>query len=401
MPLNPTPVRQRIKTFLTPRVEDFIVAEKVDITRREIPEYATPHPDSEKYPNHLFCFAMAADDQGLIDTFLYAMARESQDDYNWEFTDADISGSKFPAVKRTYVTLRSEFDPDSLAMGAVMPDTPAGKFAGTYVLADRVQSNSAGDELNSLFVVDTHTYIQKSSIAEIGVDPLNGKALYSTVTLYYASEIVSGGLTAAQLLAAPTNAFWGLQSDGTQRSGKQLSAEWIMVEQAQVVGGTMTNGVLTVQAYTSNDRYSWPPVLPGTGFVLKDWARLDGGVDIYPTFRFNPEGYDGPCLTTVTRTWAATPFTIPKVNQMLPTRMYYSCPYFTANVPECLHGSVEFRCDTGTDDPVYAPNSGSQEVFPATNYTDWPSTITAFDDQEPFRGGYLRTTKVVAKPSGT
>ena len=35
----------------------------------------------------------------------------------------------------------------------------------------------------------------------------------------------------------------------------------------------------------------------------------------------------------------------------------------------------------------------------ATNYTDWPASITAADDQEPFRGGYLRTTRTASKPA--
>ena len=427
MPLAPTPIRQRLLTFLTPRVQDFVVAETVDPTRKldgrygtpatgsPLPAYGTAHPDTTLYPNHKFALATSAREDGLLDTFFYVMARSSQDDYNWEFTDADFGSSKFPAVKRTYVELRSGFTPDTPAMGAAMPNVPSEMFgtgSGTpsvvadYVLTDRSQVRSQDRELDSLFVVDERIYVKRTAISDISVDPLNGKTLTSSVSLYYSTEVVSGALTMAELMAAPTNAFWGLQADGTQRSGKQLSSEWFLVETSQVVSGESAGGVITLQTITSNVRYYWPPVLET--FELMDWVRLDGGTDIYPAMRFNPEGYDGPCLCTTTLTWRSTPFdynatrsatAIAVTDQLQPTRIYYSCPYFTANIPECLHGLILMQCDTGSGDPVYDENSGSTRRFSATPNQTWPDTLVAFDDQEPFRGGYLRTKKVISKPT--
>lgn len=84
---------------------------------------------------------------------------------------------------------------------------------------------------------------------------------------------------------------------------------------------------------------------------------------------------------------------------MLPTRIYYSSPFFSLNIPECLHGAQSIVCDIGNSDPVYDQNSGSARTFAATNYTTWPANIVAYDDQEPFRGGFLRTTKTIYKPS--
>ena len=134
-----------------------------------------------------------------------------------------------------------------------------------------------------------------------------------------------------------------------------------------------------------------------------DWTKKDGGVEIYPALRFHPEGYQGPCKNTITRTWSKTPFTIPVVEILQPTRIYYASPYFTVNIPECLHGAVAFQCDIrDTNDPKYTQNVGSTRYFAATNPDDgntWPTTIVAYDDQEPFRGGYLRTRRVVDRPA--
>ena len=385
--------------------------------RSDHPAYGTAHPDTAAYPDHDLVFISPVEDAERTNLFryYYAADRANQDLYNFEFTDADIGGVKFDAVQRSYVTRRSAFTPDTPAMGASMPNSPTGMFgtgAGSpsviaaYVLAERKQTFAQEKELNSLYVFEVRTYIKRTAIKELGVDPLNGKMLTSTTNLYYATEVVSGGLTAAALFAAPTNSYWGLQTDGTQRSGKQLSADWYLVEQNQVITGTTSGGIVYVQSYSTNDRYYWPPVLDV--YELMDWDRLDDGVDIYPALRFSPEGYDGPCLTTVSRTWRSTPFdynatrsatNISVVDQMQPTRIYYACPYYTANIPECLHGEVLMQCDTGNTDPVYDENVNSARRFGATNYTTWPESIVAYDDQEPFRGGYLRTQKTIYRPA--
>jgi hypothetical protein len=402
------PFRQKIITFTTPRVADIMVSEMRTTTRESVPEYGTPHPDKKLYPHHILSYVSPADESGLWRSYVYVAKREKQDLYNWSYSVADIGGTKFDAVVRVYVTLRSEFPPNTPAMGAKMPNVPVDLFGtgtGTpsvvagYVLAERKQEKIQDKELDSLFVIDQQVFVKRSTITELGVDSLNGKILASQTDLYYATEVVTGGLTAAQLFADPTNAYWGLQADGTQRSGKQLSTEWYMIETSQVVSGVFTDGVVLINSFSTNDHYDWPPVLNTVEFM--DWVRRDGGVDIFPRIVYAKEGYSGPCKTTVTTSWSKTAFTIPKADQMLPVRMSYSSPFFSVNVPPCLHGEVTFVCDIGSSDPVYAENSGSSRTFSATGPTDntWPATITAYDDQQPFRGGFLRTTKVIHRPS--
>jgi len=209
--------------------------------------------------------------------------------------------------------------------------------------------------------------------------------------------VVTGGTTAAALFADDTDAYWGLQADGTSRSGKQLSDTWYLVTDETVVAGTFVGGVVDLGSFTTNDDYHWPAVLSEVEFL--DWERRDGGVDIYPRYTFDPDSYSGPCHTTVHRSWSKEPQAVPKADQMLPTPVPYGAPYFRLAIPSCLHWAVDAQCDIGNNDPIYSLNSGSLRTTPATNHVTWPSQLTAYDDQRPFRGGFFRVRKIVSAPS--
>jgi hypothetical protein len=277
-----------------------------------------------------------------------------------------------------------------------MPDIPAGKFTSGYVLVEKQQRRIGQQELDSLYVAETHVYVRRCSITQLGIDPINGKMLTSTSRLFSTSEIVTGSTTAAALFADPANAYWGLQADGTQRSGKQLSCTWYEIVTETVVAGTVTDGVVGVATYTTNDNFYWPPVLESYNIMV--WPKRDGSEDLAPALRFHPEGYNGPCKNEITRTWSKTPFTIPLVEIMQPTRIYYACPFYTVNIPECLHEEAYFQGNTTNVDEVYEWVTGSDRYYAATNYTTWPESIVAYDDQEPYRGGYLRTRRVIYSP---
>lgn len=324
---------------------------------------------------------------------------------NWSFSTCSMGGQRFPSVQRTVILKASEVEYATPAKGSAMPFEEGSIFDGQgYILADRSVVRS-GMQLEPVFRVEQRNYVKKSTIKQIGIDPLNGQPLTSQSDLYYATEKIAStaddthpdGYTIAALFALPNNAFWGIQATGSQRTGNQLSCEWFSVITSQVVGGTFTEGVVNCGTYTTNDEYYWPPVLET--YELLDWDRLDGGTEIYPAVRFHPEGYTGPCHTSVTRTWSKSPQTIAVVTQMKPTSIHYSCPYYAVNISECLHGAVAFQCDIGSMDPIYDENTGSTRHFAATNYTVWPDTIVAYDNQTPFRGGYLRTTRTVTKPT--
>lgn len=399
----PTPAtrRQFVKMFPTPRVEDTLFFELVDKSRKEIPAYGTPHPDTALYPNHFFCFLEpAVDESGDWNRWWYIAGRSLQDTYNWESVKADIGGQKFDAVTRSYVTLRSVYSDTTPAMGAAMPNTPTGLFTGTYVLAQRREVRSNDPKIDSLFVIDERTYVKKTTIKTLGFDDVCKRVLSESETLYYATETVgSTGLTASALIDAPTNSYWGLQSDGVVREGRQISAGWYAITERQAMAGTFTLGVLEVDSYTGNIDYTWPPVIQFVEFM--DWERRDGGIDIHPRVVFKRERYTGPCACETTVTWSKTKFTIAAADTVLPNGGHYGSPFFNVSLPDCLHGNLAFQCNIGNTDPDYKQNVGSMRILLATNETDWPSELTIEDDQRPFRGGYLRTVRKVYPPSAT
>lgn len=320
-----------------------------------------------------------------------------QSGYNFEHASAGLDNSKFDYVERTVLIARSSYSSTSPAMGAAMEDLPASMFTG-FVLADRKQGRVPDMAIDSTLVVEKRTYVKKTTIRQLGVDSLNGAILYEDTTLYFATETTpaAGSPTAATLFADLGNAYWGLQDTGIQRTGRQISTAWYAIITEQVVGGAFTDGVVIIDEVTGNQDYYWPPVLDEIDFM--DWVKLDAGVEIYPAIRFHPEGYNGPCACTTVRKWSPDPFEIEAIEIMQPTRVYYSCPYFTLNVSECLHGEVVPVCDIGNTDPVYAENVGSSRYFAATSPATWPAEIVAYDDQESFRGGYIRTTKTILQP---
>lgn len=409
--------RTRVKLFPTAKATDvlFYVECTNVLPKNKNPEYDTPYRDCfphapEDFPNHKLVFITPADDTGK-QKWYFAADREAQDDYNFAFSDADIGGVKFKSVERTYVIRRDSFSPDDPTMGTPMPDTPESMFGtgtGTpkvitdYVLAERAMGATPEKELNSLYVFEKRTYVKRTTIRSLGVDELNGKMLFSDETLWYSGEVVtsedSSEYTVEQLFAAPAHWYWGLQSNGTQRSGKQLTAAWFLVTTEQVIGGAFTDGLVSVDEVTTNENFYWPPVLNQID-TANIWDKREGGSEIYPAFRFEPEGYSGPTLCKVTRTWSISPQTIVEIPQMLPTSIHYGSPYYTINIPECLHIQVEIFCNIGNSDPVYSPKVDSNRKFTATNHTTWPATIVGEDSQQPFRGGYLRTKKLFYRPT--
>jgi len=397
-PRSPAPSIDPVFLWPTPSKAEFLffVERNGDLPANKGWAYGDSYRDTGRYPDHKLVF-VSPQTPDKWSRWYYASDRVNQEEYNWAHSTADLGGRRFNSITRTYLTRRSDYDPLSPAPGAAMPDVPLDLFSG-YVFVGKEQ-READETLNPLYVFEVWTYIKRSTITQLGVDSLNGRALSSTETLYYATEIVSGGLTAEALFAAPTNAFWGLQASGIQRTGRQLSDHWYAVTSETVISGTFSAGVVAVDAapWETTENYYWPPVL--NQFEFLDWVRKDGGTDIYPAVRFEPEGYNGPCRAVVTRTWKSTPFddvVVPQ--QFLPTRVYYASPFFTLNIPECLHGTKFAQCDIGSGDPVYALNSGSKRYFSATNFTSWPATMTASEVQTPFRGGFLKTKVVVDRP---
>lgn len=164
--LPQAPFRQDRKIFPTPIIGDVLFSEVRDCNRTLIPEYGTPHPDANKWPDHKLVYVKPVDiERNEIFEFFYAAERQNQDLYNFSSSYRNIIGNvggrEFRIVQRSYVTLRESFQPLDIPFGTVMPDIPEGKFEGVeYVFFDRQQQPIPEQELNALFVAEIHTYIE-------------------------------------------------------------------------------------------------------------------------------------------------------------------------------------------------------------------------------------------------
>lgn len=400
-PLPQAPERQTTLTRVTPIVGDILVSATKEYQRKEIPDYGTPMGEiitqglSDKYKDHVFTYAEPQQNQREdIYTCYFAAPRENQDSYNWEAVKANIGGQEFDAVRRTYVILRSEYDLNDPAMGTAMPDVPVGKFTtpSGYILAVK-QQERLGKELDSWFVVESRTYLKKVTITSIGSDPLNGRPLASIRTIYHKDEVVTDSTTAAQLFADLSDPYWGTQSDGYARTGRQISAEFYEIVSEQVVavsGGGVVNDYFTVE-----DFY-WPAVLAGVR--IYDYELRNGGTEVYTEPYFSHEAYRGPCKARVEILWSSMEHNIDPPEIMQPLPLVVNTPFYSYSIGPTLHVGGTLTAVTGSH-PKYALNAGVAAQWDATSPTDWPATVRAADEQRPYRGGWLRTRVTIYQPS--
>jgi hypothetical protein len=405
MPLPQAPQRQTTNVPITPIVGDILVTVTYEAQRKELPPYGTLMSEmhqkgkiDQRYKDHVFTLAVPLNNEREdMFTLYFAAPREGEDEYNWEMTQADIGGTKFDAVARTYIVPRADYDPTSPAMGEAMPDTPAGKFAtpSGYILAVKSQRRIE-KEFDSHFVAETRVYVRKTTITQIGADPLNGLPLSSSSTIYHKDEIVTGATTAAPLFADPTNAYWGTQSTGYARTGRQLSSEFYEIISEQVVAGAGSGGLITVNDYNTTEDFSWPAVFGGVRVYSYDLRN--GGFEVYAEPYFTKEAYRGPCRARILVTWSAAEHIVsePKVMQPLPISV--NTPFYRWAVGPCLHPAGTITAVTGNH-PKYALNAGIAAEWDETSPTEWPDSVLAVDEQKPYRGGWLRTEVTIYQPT--
>lgn len=254
-----------------------------------IPEIGSAHYNSTDFASYKLTYIEPADASGKLYRFYYAKARSGEDAYNWEFTKADIGGQKFDAVARSYVTLRSAFNPATPTPGTAMPNTPTDLFAGTYILADRRQTRANEPRIDGLFVIDQHVYVKRVTITDIAVDSTLGVGVSKEEKLYYRGEAVSdAGGSPLPLVEAlfnnPAHAFWGILSDGKIREGKQLTDSWFSVITTSSRDDALADYVLSLPTKTD---LNLPDVLnsisvvwnnaTSTGSFDSDWSGYAAG----------------------------------------------------------------------------------------------------------------------------
>jgi hypothetical protein len=248
-----------------------LFSEVRDGTRTNLPEYGTPHPNTTKWPNHKLVFIKPVDiERNEIFEFFYAAERENQDLYNFAFGNRVIGNREFRTVTRTYVTLRENFKPVDIEFGTAMPNVPEDKFEGVnYVFYDKEQQNTQQEELNALFVIEAHSYVEEAVLDEVLTlsterqDPLPPKfrVLSPTTTT---DELAEGSvetpvLTGDQLAATEDQLNTNLKRKRTvSRSsaentsslgGKQITSDLQVADVVESIvpdGTTITTSALTV-----------------------------------------------------------------------------------------------------------------------------------------------------------
>lgn len=398
MPLPLAPFRQDFKILVTPLVGDVLFYELRDCGRTEFPEYGTPHPNTKKWPDHKLVYIEEGqtDREGVF-RFYYAADRENQDLYNYEYSQADIGGTKFDAIVRSYINTRNSFTEDSVEMATVMPDIPVGKFqADEYILVERKQQRIGQKELDSIYLAEQFVYIKRVALTQVDYDEQFGDPLQTVQRLWYKDEIVVGKntedpRTAAELFADMSDSYWGLQSNGVMREGRQLSANWYAITERQIIPPTLITG----RTYYSTVDFRWPAVL---GEIYVDtWERKDGGFEQYVRPEFSKESYSGPCRATIVERFYLNPPSTLSLETLSPLPISLSNPLFSLSIGPTLHTGFDLSVSTGTDHPVYEYTAGTFPV-PATSPTTWPSSLVVEDDVRPYRGGWVRQTITIEPP---
>lgn len=382
--LPQAPVRSRTINPVTPLIADVLFTELVDCNRRELPAYGTAHPDINKWPNHKLCLIKPFADgkREEIYTFYYVADRESQDLYNWEYTQADIGGTKFDATTRTYVIPRSEYDPtegeDVFSDLGEQSEQETGSTFGTLV--DRQIARTGEGELDSLYVVVKNTYAALAILVEYKYDEAFGCLLRSTQELVPHSDSTESSVV-----------------DNLVTTVSDLTSRWRVITTQEIVCEELMDGI----EYFFTDDFSFPAVLGG---VRQDiWPRRDGGSETFLSPWFRRMAFKGPCIFRMEEQWQKDPFdlsgVLPSLYNAQPMPIVVSTPMFSLSVDPCLHDEFELDVSTGTVHPVYKYTAGTfsfEETVPSTLTNGDELLVSA--NQQRFRGGFLLRKQYVTTP---
>jgi len=372
------------------------------------PSYGTAHPDTENFSKHKLCHVKQADGEGLFFQYYYAAERHHQDNYNFEFSQADLGGNQYDTVVRTYVNLRSDFSDTDVEYqaGDAMPAIPAYVFGDTYILMTRQQKRIGDSELDSLFVIEQRVYFKDEDKISFNTDSEFNDELKTTEILAHIGKTnvptKSGDVTwsAAEVIDR-TN--WGIKvvadtaaDDGAYNYEVQrLSNDWWQIIEQQIVGENLIDGI----SYNTNRAYSYPAELIGFRFTLI--SRRDGTQENSVT-ALEKDAFSGPILMTVNRQWYplasdANPIVSAfKIDTYKPRSGSYSGALYSLSYSNVLTRPFTLIDTVGTGHPTYLMGAYASDFFeqgstpvaqPASG-----SIVNVAATSQQFRGGYLVET---------
>jgi len=373
---------------------------------KEHPNYGTAHPDTENFPTHKLCHVAQSDPNGLTFQYYYAADRLHQDEYNFEYSQADLGGNQYDTVVRTYVTLRSDFDEadSKYDAGDKMPEVPAGKFPDDiYILMTRQQKRIGDKELDGLFVVEQRVYFRYEDKVSFNADPEFGNPLKTTEILAYRGKtsvpVISlvGSSRTEQTVTwsktiAETASYWGITDNGINYEVVRLSNDWWKITKQEVVPEDLTGGGVT---YYTIRNYSFPAELIGFRFTTIN--RKDGGTENSVT-TLKKDSFSGPIEVAVNRKWQNSAPTQGSYTPTVfkPTSGSYSGAQFKLSYSNVLTKAFTLVDTIGTSHPVYKQGAYASNFFQeATEPSAQPSSgssINMGQTVRPFRGGFLIET---------
>ena len=338
--LPQAPYRQDRKIFPTPLVGDVLFSEVRDCNRgNPFPEYGTPYPNSNKWPDHKLVYIKPVDiERNEIFEFFYAAERENQDLYNFAFGNRVIGNREFRTVTRTYVTLRENFAPTDIEFGTAMPNVPEDKFEGVnYVFYDKEQQNTQQEELNALFVIEVHSYVEEAVLDEVLTlsterqDPLPPKfrVLSPTTTT---DELAEGSvetpvLTGDQLAATEDQLNTNLKRKRTvSRSSAQNTSS--------LSGKQVTNDLQVANVVET--------IVPDGTMITTSALTVDGSVESLGNGQSVQRVITAPELFTAKSFSAQRPDPVPEKFRVLsPIKSTEESVAGTAEMPALVAGDLE------------------------------------------------------------
>lgn len=377
--LQPAPKRERVLSYVTPKVADVIFYELRDsrIPANKSFTYGDAHPDAYNYPNHQLVYVSPASQDGW-QKWVYAAVRGNQNDYNFEVTAIQGYSSGWDTGTRTYVIKRSEFLDGSWI---ATYDTPSNS-GGTWSLSSYSLVGHAGDfrciriedaELDSLFVVIQYTFVETDTYTDKVLNEETGEI-----------EDVTRTLSQSQTAAS-------VDANGDFTESRQLNHRYYL-------STTRSAKPFDSRTWETTEPFYWPPVLIGvpelTTIYDSNGRALKGLVN--SNIR---EAYNGYCRVSITEEWTKEQPDITLPTVPLPSAIDHDVAFIDFRLPPCLHIGLTVTEIVGADHPTYQSGNYSK-TYPATNMTDWPfDNGVTFERVRPYRGGYIKTAKTYYPPS--
>lgn len=387
----PVPERNVVLTFPTPLGRgDLVFSEVRDqrLPKNQHWEYGEAHPNTALYPDHELVYVVAQSENPGWSKWYYAARRESQNLYNWTFSDADT----WPTLTQTFVVKDSEFDPDSPIYTTITdgggfmhlevdqtlyPVPPAADVDMTgYSAISTTRKDIADRELASLYceVVIVYEKIDEP-ICGIELDEETGTARQFCQTKVLAGTAGSGVSGGDYTEVRPLNTLWSMST--TRRAAGMAGSP-----------GTVYSTPIIVDYY-------WPAVLDS--IKQTPWLKKDGTSQIFTFPVYAREAYNGPCLALKEEQWTSAAPTLVQPEVLDPMPIVYKGPNVQFSIPACLHSNYTFQEVVGTADPVWVAGTFTH-TFPATSQTDWPVSIVASFSTRRMYGGFLRQKITVFRP---